>query len=157
MWLCSQIYVVLVIIFPQSLLYYRQTFFPTFVWDSVCWSHKTFCWSIRALHAHCVSACCHPQNGVLGVPLQGTKKMEAGGCYIGTVGKMRVNSPPHYCNCLFFNTNCPSSLCKRGWPSVTIYSTAYLINCNPLNNQITFMNSIQACRGRRLNLINPGY
>jgi len=78
------------IIFPQS-LHYQHTFFTTVVWDAGCRSRKTLCWSVGTLHACCVSAR-HPlQNGVVGVHPSAGKRMEEGGCWIGTVGSMRRN------------------------------------------------------------------
>jgi hypothetical protein len=55
---------------------------------------------VVALHARCVSARRRPQNGVLELYPSGAKKMEVGGCKMGTVWRMRENSPPRFCNCL---------------------------------------------------------
>ena len=60
------------IIFPQSFLHYQHTL-STFALDAVRQLHKTFCWSVRALHTQCASAC-PLQNSVLGVSPSGGQK-----------------------------------------------------------------------------------
>ena len=44
-----------------------QHIFSIFAWGVVHWSCNTLCWSVRALHEHCVAACRHLQNSVFGV------------------------------------------------------------------------------------------
>jgi len=46
-------------------IFHYQHTSSIFVWDSLCWFHKPLCWSVRALHAFCVSPCYHLQKGVL--------------------------------------------------------------------------------------------
>ena len=48
--------------------------FSKFAWDAVCRSHKTLCWSIGALHTHCVSTRRHPQNSVFRLHPLGSQK-----------------------------------------------------------------------------------
>jgi hypothetical protein len=50
-----------------------NTLFSTFASDAVCWVCRTLCWSVRSLHARCVSACFHSQNSILGVHLSGSQ------------------------------------------------------------------------------------
>jgi len=59
--------------FPHKVCFIINMLSPTLVWD-ICRLYKTHYWSVRALHACCVSAHCCLQNFVLGVHPSGGKR-----------------------------------------------------------------------------------
>jgi len=58
------------------------------------------CWSTGALHVHCISVWCSPQNGILRLHPSGGQKDGSQKYYIKTLGRMRKKSPLHCCNCI---------------------------------------------------------
>jgi len=71
--------------------HYKRTL-STFTWSALCRSHKTLCWSLGSLHAHCISACPHPKSGSLGVHTSGAQKWKSEGAKSGLAGVWGLGS-----------------------------------------------------------------
>ena len=74
-----------------------NTLFPPLC-NMSCVKHDKSLLKHAALHVHCISIHCSPQNGILRLHPSGGQKDGSQKYYIKTVGRMRKNSPLHCCN-----------------------------------------------------------
>ena len=121
-----------------------STLFSTFAWDAVCRLHWTLCWSIRALHACCVSAFCHPQKRhLLGSSFRGLN-MEVEGLWIWAVGRIRENFSSYCCGCLSCaRTGVWSGVVMReGARLISLFGQTLKIHCSNLLNFCSYWSEL---------------